>query len=180
VISYEVSNRISSPVVLEDIGVRLSPSGSPGSVVTISQSLHDASSDLVRLKGLRCVSISILSPPSKVRALTSVWPLSALVRPSPSPPPAPLALAPPPPAPPASLSGVEARLSEIVSLLASGTLRLPSQPTTSAEPRAADPMFVPSKIVPDAESTITVAATVSDSPDFDASAEALNRIRKRR
>lgn len=76
------------------------------------------------------------------------------------------------------MAGLESRLAEIVGLLES---RIISPAQESHQPLvSSDPIFMPSKIVPDAESVISVTSSESESSGFDESARALSKIRKQK
>jgi hypothetical protein len=185
VMLYEVTNNLNTSLTIEDINVTLQARGGSDSSKIITQNLIE-SEDLRRLKNLRWITIT--PRPSPI----PVWPLSGL---SPAPvPSAPVASNPAPaPAPPSivassrpevpdQISSVMSAVSEILELLKKGVSHSPSVPssTQTFSSSSQDPIFIPSKIIPDAEMKITVASSESDSSSFEDSSEALRRMRKKK
>jgi len=188
---YEVSNHLGTSLVIEDIGVILQARGGSDSSRVITSNMRDSSSDLKRMLQLRWVSVT--SRPVPVKASIPVWPLS--VRrvqadpglPAPGPPrAAPPDRAPSPPGPDVSVlahsvAQMDGKMSEILSLLrgvqaAGGSLAA----TEAARAVRADPVFLPSKMVPDAEVSMKVVSSESDSAGFDESKEALSKLRRKK
>jgi hypothetical protein len=187
---YEVSNNLSTSLVVEDIGVSLQARGGLDSSRVITQNMRDSSSDLRKMIQMRWVTVSSRPP---AMSPVPVWPLSG-IRTSPVDVPAqPAPAAAPPPAavvPPvqdvsslvSSVSHLDGMMSEILSILKRGGaphgLPLPAQSPHFQQP-SQDPFFIPSKVVPDAEAKITVASSETDSKEFDESKKALSKMRKK-
>jgi hypothetical protein len=183
---YIVTNMTDSDVLLEDIGVRLSGRGASASV----GKAEFESSASVRA-ATRSISARIVGP------VPPVWPFSAPRRPAPPSPPPPAAAPPAAPAPPAdhmaALAALTARLDRLMSSVEPAIARLgqaPAQPSASSavtagpSPRAAqvapaDPIFIPSSIVPSgADARVKLDTTTSDGSGVDESADALRKLRR--
>lgn len=186
---WRITNNIHSSVSIEDIDVRLEPAGLPGATCVISESSFRSSADLARLRYAVTVS------PAGPRPAAAPWPLS---RPSDRqaatlPPPRPAAQ------PPAASSSEMADLREtvrgleqVVRQLTSALQSVPAHPAFAqpvAQPAPApprphashDPVFIPSSILPDADTShLRAHSGESDAADFDESASALKGARKRR
>ena len=183
---YEVSNQLGTSLVIEDIGVTLQARGGSDSLKVITSNMRDSSSDLRKMLQLRWVSVS--ARPAAVTAAIPVWPLS-LKRAVPEPVPVAHAPAAPAPAPryepprydvsslADSVAKMDGRMAEILSLLKAG--RGPADGPLSAR-AVPDPVFLPSKMVPDAEVRMTVASSETDSAGFDDSKEALSKLRRKK
>lgn len=181
---YEVSNNLNTSLVIEDIGVFLQARGGTDSSKVITANMHDMSSDLKRMVQLRWVTVS--SRPAPVRRPVPVWPLSGFAhRPASTPSPEPSShtqvlqdLS----SITSSVARLDEALSEVLRLLRSSREHLPlnASSATSAISAPQDPIFLPSKIVPDAEVRMTVSSSESELKSFDESKNALAKLRKRK
>lgn len=182
-----ITNRIRGDVVIEDLCVRLRGLGSSQEV---SSQAAAASLDLIRNRNLVTVE--------DVRSTQMpFWPIIK------SPPPAP----PPPPPPQPELSGIMAHVAGIESLLRELLERppsphpevlaahirsaqsmamiphgLPGSPNLPGigSPNSSEPMFIPSKIVPDSTgASIKVHSDEVEKSDLEDGVAALRKLRRK-
>lgn len=184
-----ISNSLQSAVVIEDLGVRLEPGGE----AVVDEPSASSSSDLSSLVRRGAVKVSV--------ARAAPWPLSSPdYRPSRSGRPISPSPAPPSPAPPdlqdeaaslreavRGLESVVRSLSQALSSVGSAppsglALPAPSAPPAPAPtPRRDAPAFIPSRIVPNVDtSSVQVHATESDASRFEDASDALKRMRKKK
>ena len=176
---YLVTNRLSTSLLIHDIGVRLDAGGSK----LLPEQTYNASKTIQEyiLKGW--VNVSQRQTP--VKPPVPVWPFSK----APSPPPPP----PMPPSPPAmdpAVLQLVAELKGMISTLAAASTRAPAPiigQTAAAVPAAMpiaqpsdEPMFIPKTILPTgADVSINVAKSETTDQDFDSGLEALKKARKK-
>jgi len=175
---YLIRNETDSDIVLEDIGVRLS---GRGATANVEPTVFESSSSVKSAAG----RIS-----SQFVRTSAVWPFSLRRPQTPSAALPPAALPPPIPVPvDASNSELSRKIDGLMlaisSLKPSGVMEPSHHPSsvTTATPRdrimpPADPVFIPSSIVPkDASMNVRLETLETDRPDIDESADALRRLR---
>lgn len=178
---WRITNLVQSEVVVEDIGLRLAR----GASKVIDDNTYLSSRNLVALSDARVVSVAAAQP-----ARPSVWPLS-----SPR-------LPPPPPPPPRtddrdsavaslvqSMAAMQERIGQLVDALSkqqpSQAVAYPMNPAAAPIPmvpfaQTAEVTFIPSKVVPDADtSNLKVKSDEVSADGFDDARSALKKARKR-
>ncbi len=182
---YKVTNHLRTSLVIEDIGVTLQSQGGVDSSRTITANMLESSSDLKRMLHMKWVSVSSRPAPAPKRPVP-VWPLSLRdVRDASPPVPAHPAPAPPAQAPAQApdpvmadyVARLEGKMAEILSALRSSP---GASAPAGARDSLPDPVFLPSKMVPDADARISVDAVETDAAGFDASKGALSKLRKKK
>lgn len=173
---YLVTNRLSTSLIIEDIGVRL---GASGGSKLISDYTYNASRHIKEYEQKKWVSIATRPSPA-VKAPIPIWPFSA------TPPPVQTAHA--PSSEVTILHGLVAKLENIIHSLHSApraavpvaTSGLPTYSSVPQPQPSDEPMFIPSVIVPSVvDMKINVATTESENKDFDSGLEALKKARKK-
>lgn len=183
---YEVSNNLSTSLVIEDIGVTLQARGGVDSSKVITDNMHGMSSDIRKMVQLKWVTVSLRQ--ASARRPMSIWPLSGLAH-QPSRPPTPEPAVKAVPALPSgpdisSITSCVARLDdamvEVLRFLRFGAAHGvgPSAPGAPMIPQ--DPIFLPSRMVPEAEVRMTVSSSETEASSFDESKEALAKLRQKK
>lgn len=187
---YEISNNLETSLVIEDIGIFLQARGGSDSSSIITQNMYDSSSDLQKMIKLKRIRVSSRPVPTSKKSFP-IWPVSALNIKAPNVTPT-LPINTPVSPPPvqdisslkSSVSHLDGVMSEILSLLRSGSIPSVSSDhfrlKESRNSISSDPIFIPNKIVPDAEAKISVVTSESDNAGFDKSREALSKLRKKK
>lgn len=178
---YQITNLLHTSLTIEDIGVVLQSAGGKDSIKILPEQTYHSSRIIKKYERQKWVSTKIiLDGPKKS---IPVWPFSSTSeivaprRPPSSPPP------PSPSAPNESFHHLETKLDKILDLLRMSST--PSAVRTAFIPSAvsapSEPMFVPSKILPEsAEVRINVKESEMDSSGMDEKIEALRKARRRK
>ncbi len=187
-ITYEVTNLLPTSLTIEDIGVNLQPAGGTQSSKVLSEHTYKASRHIRSCEQRKWVKVVVRR--AFVPRPIPVWPFSK-APPAPAPPP-------PPSTPAASRpSRSEVVLAGLIQKLEILINRVQSAPTSSPAPQqtllapararlaedvsvAADPLFIPSSIVPTtAEVRIRVDESTTEKGDFESGTDALRKLRKK-
>lgn len=187
---YQIKNMLRTSLTIEDAGITLQAAEAR----VISEQLYLSSKMLKEYSAKKWIQISSFQEPKPM----PIWPFS---KPAPAPPP-------PPTTPPVTeeikalrnnMGSLENRIAELLFALGApaattavtpipnpqairphGNGRLPTA-STDIMPELAEPMFVPSQIVPTtADVRIQVNESESEHEDFDSSLDALKNLRKRK
>lgn len=169
----KVTSLVNFGLTAEDAGVRLSGKGD------FCHVLSDTAKASEQLTGFQARGWVRLDP---VRSPVAVWPF---VRPADRPPPAAAII--PPPAPPSQeIVSIRQEIARMVSLLET----IASRPSGQAGPAASEavapivsyetPVFIPSKVVPDANADIKISEPTIHDKDVSAGVDALKKTRARR
>lgn len=170
-----VTNLMSFGVSAEDAGVHLPGKGDFCEVLTATA---DASKQLGELRSKRWVRVDPLPRPVRI------WPFAVPVA-VPVPLPEPVLPAPIPGPAAAEIASMRQEVARMTSLLEA----LISRPATAAPvtgivvpaaPTEQAPIFIPTRVIPDAKVDIKIAEPVVQDKDVSSGAEALKNLRKRR
>ena len=171
--TYLITNRLGTSLLIADIGVRLEP----GSSKELMEHTFKSSRQLREYEQKKWVGIAVRSAAPK-KVPMPIWPFSSTPASVPTPTPSP--------SPDTTiLHGLVAKLENLIVGLQARTST--TGPTAATEltviqqpQRSDEPMFIPSQIVPDtADVSINVATSETDRQGFDAGLEALKKARKR-
>jgi capsular polysaccharide biosynthesis protein len=181
--TYLVTNRLLTSLVIDDIGLRLEPSGSK----LLSEQTYKTSRLLREYEQKKWVTVAVRSD-APAKAPVPIWPFSAVSAPRVHEPPPVVA-----PAEATVLQGLVVELKGIISSLQAPLAAAARTPVTITSPTAAavhpvasiaqpvdEPMFIPRQILPNtADVSINVAKSETEDAGFDAGLEALKKARKK-
>jgi hypothetical protein len=185
--SYLIQNRLAGSLVIEDISITLNA----GESKLISDQVYNSSKKIKIYEQKKWVT----SQPRSSTAHFTPYQITASPVTAPPPPPSVVVPPPPPPPPPVApqppviqspspttphseiaLQGLVSRLETLVNTLQTPRYHSPSP----IQPISNDPLFIPSKIVPEsADVHINVSSAESDGQNFDSGLQALKKTRKK-
>ncbi len=189
-ITYEVTNLLPTSLTIEDIGVNLQPAGGSSSTRVLSEHTYKSSTHIRSCEQRKWVKVVIRKSfdPKPI----PVWPFSKAPAPAQSPPPIVVS------APSHSetvLMGLIHKLEGLVNRAQTVAVAPAAAPVSSQAPmvdstptlrvvekviEAPEPMFIPSRIVPqNAEVRIRVDESSKDDDEFASGADALRSLRKK-
>jgi len=176
--SYVIRNLLHTSLTIEDAGVTLQARGTQ----VISDRLHESSRMIKEYSTKKWVHVSFQQDPKPM----PIWPFSK---------PKPISVPTPNPSTDevtvlkGAVNQLEGRIAELIQAIRSSgptsPVYLASTPKTIAAPPVMEtidePMFIPTKIVPDAADVrINVDQSESDNTNFDSNLDALKSMRRRK